>query len=342
MSKDIEQDKGAVVNAAVTITYLLIEAAPFIGEPNATANLFANGRQACPVVVKLTAVDADNIPVRLPDTAITLIPYIGSNEQWTQSAQSSPFLPFPQGSFLPDAVPTENTVCVGVTNDIQVFNRYIYMPESLAHGQKMQIAVKVTLPGLGTTFTTNNEDVPYGPTGEHGRFKSFFYIQPFAPTQYTKANGMHIETDQFQDRFPIDNRGAGVVHARVTLTNPSTNRVVHAVAPASGLGEVSATHHNKATGIIYPNEDECKHSALNEHYKELMSKDIQKRNAVTLVVGMIAYFTPGRYLPDSRNATYSGWLDAYGNPFNIVVILNSIDPANQNMPWQFTMTIDGN
>lgn len=343
MTNGSQQDKNAGSNAAVSLSYLLVEAGAFVGVEYAIANLFANSRQACPVLVKLTARDVNNLPVRLPPRAvITLIPYIGANEKWTQSDQPSEFLPFPQGSFLPGAVQTEYVVGEDVTNDIELYNLYIYMPESMAQNQRVHVAVSVKLPG-GAMYSTNNPDVPYGPTGELGRFNSSFYIQPFAPTSYSKANGMHIETMGFQDRFPADNRGAGVVHSYVTLTNPSTNRVVSAKASSSAISDVSATQHNKATGIIYPNENVCKHGvSSNQHYHELLNRNILSKGAITIVVGMIAYFGPEYYLPDSRHVTYSGWLDDYGNPFNITVALESIDPAIGNLPWQFTLTIDGN
>lgn len=340
MHKKTDTPNNVLDDTAVTLSALLIETANFLGHERATAHLFANELQACAVVVKVTARNAASEIVKLPTNAIiTLIPYAGNNTGWIQSTETKPpYLAYPEGTYLNGDDASQQDVA----DEVEVFNRYIYFPEHMAGTPRIEVAVKITLPN-GVEFSTNHHDVPYGATGENGRFNSSFYLQPMIPTRYSKNDAsLLIEPLPFHDESLVDNRGAGVVHTHIRLKNPSTGREVNALGSPTG-NLLSATHHNKATGVVNPNASQCQHAAtLNSFYSDLLNRNISPTNAIGIVVGMIAYFSSGSHLPAKQNVDYGGWRDDYGNPVNLRITLSSENPADHNMPYRFELAINGN
>ncbi|VVP99012.1 hypothetical protein PS914_03877 [Pseudomonas fluorescens] len=363
--------------AAKTISYLLFEQQQFQGKENAVARLYNNQRQVSEFLITLEARDEHGQIAVVPDeTLIEIIPF--SNLQGRWPAATGPhvrgYLPFDESvifdeadsaesfasscsaeavspdKFLPLTKPELHTIQSSDALLIQrkTFKRYLTNDENPGTMQD-RFAVRVRLPGSSTTYASNNEDVPYGGSGQNGRFYSSVYLRSVAQPHYTVGNGglvENVEEIRYHDAYwyaynhyigfnlPGTVRPVAIKHTEPSIV--TTTFRVYDFRRSSGkayysiLVGIRTPENPNHLGYWHPsnwNDDAGRWLTTNGYVKPSSDR------LVFVVSGLV----PTENTLTGRGQTSLMVFDVYGNSRAILIGVDLINPESNNPTYRLRL-----
>ncbi|MGG5290648.1 hypothetical protein [Pseudomonas shirazensis] len=302
----------ATAEAAVTLSYLLVESEAFTGHNDATASLYANGKQHSTVLVTLQARDSNGEAVGLPSNAkVELIPYVGAySGTWKVTNASSDFEVFPERTAVVQAIAPDP--------QNQQFKLYIYNNNATTSTLSDRFAVQVTWGGLA--FRTNHPDVEYGGSGDAGKFNSSFKLQSVPAQKYRVSEAPAQEIF----RGTVNGFTGSLKRVALTLTHPTTGQParLYASAPVTNF---ASTHHNKVASGVYFNSIKAAipnlPASLSSATHELFKKYTPTPEDYSILIS--AWSRVDDTFTAREQSVFSGPLDVYGNPVSLNVHLVS-------------------
>ncbi|MHC8388495.1 hypothetical protein ACYZTM_10770 [Pseudomonas sp. MDT2-39-1] len=330
------------INSAVTVSYLLIEAQPFQGQQDAQARLFANAVQKCVALITLQARNSNGEVVSLPDDFnVSIVPYTSAPDGWVTSdvPQVEGVLPFPEQMIASAYEVSPPVLSAERPDSPQQFRRYISY-QDIPDGSVIQFAARVKLSNV--EYISNQRDVPYGGSGENGRFNSSFRLKSVKPPQYASYNGGLLVTEPAEVfSGAIEGFTTKVQNLYISLRYPGTSVPV-AIHSSTSSAADSSLHDNKATAFGDPGSAVAKKNIpstnqLGRSLNQALSTIRQPRSgAIAIAVAMYARITES--FQARQLSHYTNGMDVYGNPFRFAVTLKSVTPHRD--PWVYQFAIE--
>ncbi|MGE8177956.1 hypothetical protein [Pseudomonas fluorescens] len=338
----INPSSASGVNNAFTLSYLLVEPESIQGQQDAQVRVFANGVQACVALITVQARDGNGEVVLLPDDLnINIVPYTTAPGGWVSddAPPAEGYLPFPEQMIASVDTVSFSALSVEQPGSFQQFRRYVRY-KSVSDGSVIQFAARVKLPGV--EYVSNQRDVPYGGSGQKGRFNSSFRLKSVRPPQYASYNGGLVVTEPTEVLSEvIEGYTAKVQNSYITLRYPGT-AIPIAIHLGSSSAADSSLHENKATAFGDPGSGTAKKSIpatdqLGRSLNQALSTIRQPRaGAIALAVAMYSRIT--EFFPARQVSHYTSGTDVYGNPLRFAVTLTSDRPHRD--PWVYRLSIE--
>jgi hypothetical protein len=248
-------------------------------------------------------------------------------------------LPFPEHLIAAaDTELSDKSYGARPTN-FQQFRRYIRYT-NIPEGTTNQFAAQVKLGSV--TYISNQRDVPYGGSGENGRFNSSFRLRSVLPPEYATYNGGLVISEAVEVfSGVIENFTTKVRNSYASLRYPGTSTAINIHSGSTSAAD-SSLHDNKATafgdgGSTVAKKNIPNTNRLGKALNQALSTIRQPRaGSIAVAVGMFSQFN--ELFPARQTSHYSGATDVYGNPIRLAVTLTSIQPNRD--PWNYQLSIE--